>query len=152
MTEETIEAPAYVDESWEDWDASQENWYGQQFEKCKIKDALFDETDCTEIGFTRCNLDNVDFALSYLWEAEFNDCNLEDCSFDKTKLKGATFRDCRIIGCSFFAPEHGNSLTFVNCTFEDCEFIGMMEEDFFSITWVGCKFDSQTKKLFPKDF
>lgn len=142
----------YVDESWENWDASHDCWYGAVFEKCKIKSSFFDETDCTEIIFNESVLDNVDFSLSYLWDGKFFGCRVLNSKFDKTKIKGCKFQNCIFNNVDFFALEHNGSLTFEDCEFVNSNFVGMTDYEIESFTFKGCTFDRKTLTTMPASF
>lgn len=140
---------AFVGESWEDWDASGENWYGQTFQDCSITDAFFDECDCTDTNFITTKLTDVDFSLSYLVGAKFIECQINGGLFDKSKVRQLEFQKCNISDVDFFALDGASSLTFVGCKFKTCNFIGML--DVHQITFRDCVLDPYTKGSLAED-
>ncbi len=79
--------------------ALNENFQGQDFEQCAIKDADFG--NLTGCSFDKARLENVSFEAGNISDCTFKRSELSSCRFGKVKLSNVTFSGAKIYRTNF---------------------------------------------------
>jgi uncharacterized protein YjbI with pentapeptide repeats len=124
------------------------------FRNCKLRDAevvFSSRSKYNElfIFYKECEVQqfNVRIGTGYRY-ITFNNCKVQNCTYygtDRTNIKACnetTFEYCVFESCSANNFIHRVGEKFVNCKFNDCDFVGA---ELFQSTFINCFCDTRTR-------
>lgn len=130
-----------------------------KFKNCKLRDAVlivcsYSRYNELDIIYTECEVQHFDVRISDGYrDIIFSNCKVQNCNYldsvnyymnrtEITALNETTFEYCVFENCRANNFIHCNGEKFVNCKFNNCDFVGA---DLFQSTFTNCLYNDNTK-------